>query len=143
MASSEQVKQYIASWLQLGRSILVEDNGDTRGISAAKVIEGDRYTQDFEEIWQLISTSKSDRSYLQGTNETVAQLLAPSWEIVHCSLCNMLIALPQVGAKAAPCPCHDLSGWPDNNLPIPTGAHDSQFSLQKICQRLNISNTND
>ncbi|PSB01280.1 hypothetical protein [Merismopedia glauca] len=143
MASEQQVKQYIASWLQLGRKILVNDSRGILTLSAKKVVEGDRYTQEFESIWQQVSLLNSHNSYLEGTTETIAQLIAPAWEIVPCSLCNMLVATPQVVTQISSCPCHDLPNWPNNNIPVPTGAINSQVGLQEICHRLLTSHSHD
>jgi hypothetical protein len=141
MASSEQVKRYIASWLQLGRTIAIDNSSGTVTLSANKVVEGDKYTREFESIWQQVSGLNSQNSYLEGTSEPIAQLLTPRWEIVPCSVCNMLVTAPQVGIKIATCPCHDLPSWPDNSVPVPTGAINSQVTLQEIRDRLLKSNS--
>jgi hypothetical protein len=138
MASPARVKQYIASWLQLGRKIYIEDSKDAIALSPKKIVEGDRYSQEFESVWQQIAGLDSHKAYLEGTNETIAQLIAHSWEIVPCSVCNMLVATPQVGTKESACPCHDIPDWPNNNVPIPNGAIDSQSALQQICDRLTV-----
>jgi hypothetical protein len=143
MASSEQVRQYIASWLQLDKKILVDLSSGTLILSTNKVVEGDKYTQEFESIWQQVSILSPQNSYLEGTTEPIAQLLTPAWEIIPCSLCNILVAIPQVGTKVSSCPCHDLPNWPNNNIPVPTGAINSQLGLQEICRRLFISNSHD
>jgi hypothetical protein len=140
MAYPEQVKRYIASWLQLGRKISIDNSSGTVTLSASKVVEGDKYTPEFESIWQQVSGLNSQNSYLEGTNEPISQLISPSWEIVPCSICNMLVATPQVGIKHSCCPCHDLPSWPDNNVPVPTGGINSQVALQQIRDRLLASN---
>jgi hypothetical protein len=52
MASEQQIKRYLAYWLQLGKKVVIR-NGDLT-LQPQSVIAGDRYSDEFESIWQQI-----------------------------------------------------------------------------------------
>jgi hypothetical protein len=79
MASESEVRKYIAYWFQLGKKVLIRNGSEA--LLPKSVIAGDRYSNEFEECWQKILSPDSGDCYLQGTNETIAQLLTPAWEI--------------------------------------------------------------
>ena len=134
MASEQQVRQYIAAWFQLGKKVLL-GNG-TEKLLPQPVIKGDRYSPEFEECWQRIIAADPNQSYLEGTDETIAELLAPEWELILCSRCTLPIPVPTAGLPPIACPCFDLSSWPNLDLPLPRQPVDSQARLQNIRQRL-------
>lgn len=134
MASQQQVRQYLASWFQLGKKVVL-DNG-TEKLLPQPVIRGDRYSPEFEECWQRIIATDTKESYLEGTDETIAQLLAPEWELILCSRCDLPLPVPTAGLSPTACPCFDLSNWPNLELPRPRQPVDSQATLENIRQRL-------
>ena len=74
MASESEVKKYIAYWFQLGKKVLIRNGSEE--LLPKSVIAGDRYSQEFEDCWQKMFAPDSGDCYLQGTNETIAQLRA-------------------------------------------------------------------
>jgi hypothetical protein len=134
MASEQQVKSYLAYWFQLGKKVVLS-NGDL-AILPKPVMIGSRYSDEFERIWQLILSPESGDCYLESTNETIAQLLTPGWEIDPCARCEMPIPLKSLGLPPEVCPCCDLPTWPNTELPIPRNGVCSQRSLSGICDRL-------
>jgi hypothetical protein len=134
MASSNQVKKYLAYWFQLGKKVLIRGGRDT--LLPQPVISGDRYSQQFEECWSQIQSSNSGDCYLEGSDQTIAELLTDQWELEDCSRCAMPIPVQSVGLPALTCPCHDLSGWPNQELPQPRSPIDSTERLNDIRQRL-------
>jgi len=134
MASPQQVKDYLASWLQLGKSIRVGLQQEPHFIQ--QVVQGERYSSEFESLWQYIQSAESGECCLDGVEPTVAELLTDQWDITDCSRCQMPLSLPIAGIASPECPCHDLPNWPNNELPQPRTPVDSTGHLQSIYQRL-------
>lgn len=134
MANEKDVKKYLAYWFQLGKGVVIA-NG-VANLLPQPVYRGDLYSQEFEECWQRIISLESGDCYLEGTNETIAQLLTPAWEIIPCGRCNMPIPIRNVGMPAEVCPCSDLPGWPNTDLPAPRSAVNNQERLIGIRDRL-------
>ncbi len=133
MASEEKVKEYLAYWFQLGKKVLGKNN---ETISPKSVINGYVYSEEFEKSWKKIVSSGSNDYHLEGTSETIADLLSPTWNIVSCVRCDMPVPTIERGIKAPECPCHDLPLWPNTSLPQPRSPKDSQKHLNSIRKRL-------
>lgn len=73
MAAQDQVRQYLAYWFQLGKKVFIK-NGEA-ALLPQPVIRGDRYSDEFEECWQQISSLHSKDCYLEGTDQSIAELL--------------------------------------------------------------------
>lgn len=134
MASQHQVRQYLAYWLQLGKRVFLQNGSEA--ILPKPIISGGRYSVEFEECWQKILSPESGDCYLEGTSETIAELLKPAWEIESCARCSMPIPLRRAGMPAENCPCFDLSNWPDQEKPQPRAPINTQAHLLDICSRL-------
>jgi hypothetical protein len=134
MASENQVKKYIAYWFQLGKKVLIRNGSEA--LLPQPVITGDRYSNEFEECWQKIISPDSPDSYLQGTHETIAQLLTPTWDISPCASCAMPLPLRQVGMPPELCPCNDLKNWPNTEMPQPRSPVSTKSQLSGIRDRL-------
>jgi hypothetical protein len=133
MASEHQVKQYLAYWFQLGKPVLVQ--GQDTGLLPVPVIQGDRYSPAFEACWQQILGIKDD-CYLEGTSQTIADLLSPVWELNPCSRCSMPVPVRSVGVADLSCPCIDVPDWPNTEIPAPRLPISSQQQLLDIRKRL-------
>ncbi len=133
MASEDQVKRYLAHWFQLGKRVL-RHNGDA--ILPDPIIKGDRYSEEFEQCWQTLLDHQSGDCYLEGTSETIQELLSPRWEISSCSRCQMPVPMIDLGLQSGLCPCNDLSGWPNNELPTPREPINSKDKLNFLAHRL-------
>jgi len=134
MASANEVKKYLAHWLQLGRKIYIH-NGD-RSLSPSPVIEGHRYSKAFEDCWQTLVSDESGDCYLEDTDQTIAELLTPKWDIILCCRCVMPIPMTVGSMETKTCPCINLSSWPNLDLPLPRSPVDNQAMLSRIGQRL-------
>lgn len=134
MASEYQVRKYIAYWFQLGKKVLIRNGSEA--LLPKSVIAGDRYSQEFEECWQKIISPDSGDCYLQGTKETIGELLTPAWEMSPCARCAMPVPLRDSGMPAECCPCNDLAHWPNTEIPQPRSPVSSQLQLSGICDRL-------
>jgi hypothetical protein len=134
MASANLVRQYLAYWFQLGKKVFT-GNGQEAFLPQT-VLKGAYYSREFEECWLRISSSESGDCYLEGTSETIAQLLTPEWEIIQCARCPMPLPVRTVGMPAASCPCHDLPSWPNTEIPMPREPVSSQNHLNSIRHRL-------
>lgn len=134
MADANEVRKYLAYWFQLGKHVLIRNGKES--LLPQPVIQGDRYTQEFEECWQKVTSPDSGDCYLEGTEETVAQLLTPGWVLAPCARCNMPVPIRNIGVQASACTCNDLPNWPNTELPAPRSPVNSQAQLMEICERL-------
>ena len=134
MASEQQVKRYLAYWFQLGKKVVIH-NGDSV-VLPQSVIAGDRYSDEFEKIWQLILSPESGDCYLEATHQSIAELLTPKWEIEPCVRCEMPVPLINIGLPPEVCPCNDLPTWPNTEIPAPREPISNQTQLREIRARL-------
>jgi hypothetical protein len=139
MASKQEVKQYLAYWFQLGKRLVI--GNEETSLLPQPVYRGDRYSQEFEECWQRIISLEAGDCYLEGTRETIRELLTPAWEMMPCSRCTMPVPMRNVGMPAEACPCNNIAGWPNTEIPAPRYPVDSKQVLIGIRDRLreNIS----
>jgi len=138
MASQEEVKQYLAYWFQLGKKVVL-GNGAER-LLPQPVIRGASYSPEFEQCWQQIISPRSGDCYLEGTQETIAELLTPTWDLTSCGRCEMPVPMRGVGMPNLLCPCNDLPNWPNTELPYPRQPVDTQAQLEEIRSRLLAKN---
>jgi hypothetical protein len=134
MASSTAVKQYLAYWFQLGKKLIIANQD--KAICPTKVVNGDRFSAEFEECWQVASNPTTGDCYLQGTQYTIQDLLSPKWEITNCARCDMPVPMIETGVQSSACVCDDLDNWPNNQLPTPRNPINNQLQLSQINQSL-------
>ena len=133
MASEQAVKQYLAYWFQLGKKVVI---GGGKALLPQPIVQGDAYSQEFENCWQQITSPDAGESYLEGTPETIRELLTDTWQMMPCARCTMPVPLLDVGIASLVCPCNDLSNWPNPALPSPRSPVSSQAKLTDIRDRL-------
>lgn len=133
MASAQEVRQYLAYWFQLGKKIVISNSQD---LLPRSVIQGDHYSPEFEDCWRQILANNLSNCYLEGTEETIAALLSPVWDITGCARCNMPVPIRNVGMPPLACPCNDLSNWPNTEVPAPRSPVQTQVQLADIRERL-------
>ena len=133
MASQQEVKQYLAHWFQLGKSVVCPKRQET--IRPEEIFQGHHYSTEFEKCWQKILSTDAD-CYLEGTEQTIQQLLSPAWEIIDCPRCELPIPITVAGIASPVCTCFDLSGWPNNELPCPRLPVNTTTHLHRLRQRL-------
>lgn len=136
MASPTEVKTYLAHWFQLGKA--VKSDSDTVRYQPKQVIQGERFSPDFETCWAEIIAAKGEALYLEGTDQTIAELLSPSWDVVSCSRCEMPVPIAQTKIETHPCPCNDLASWPNEEIPrprLPVSTHDHLGQMAKRMKR--------
>ncbi len=143
MATKHEVRRYLAYWFQLGKKVMT-GNG-AASLLPQPVIEGDRYSEEFEKCWLQILSPETGDCYLEGTHETIAELLTPAWDMLPCSRCEMPVPMRNLGMPALACPCNDLSTWPNTELPAPRDPVNNQEQLMAIRVRLEnkIASTNN
>ncbi|MBD2136188.1 hypothetical protein H6F32_00995 [Anabaena sp. FACHB-1237] len=134
MANKHEVKKYLAHWFQLGKKVVIENGKEI--VSPKTILKGDRYSPEFEECWHKIMSSRTSDCYLEDTQETIADLLTPAWEMVECGRCMMPVPIKTLGLPALLCPCYSLYTWPNQELPQPRCPVNSQEQLLKIHNRL-------
>ena len=134
MASEQAVKQYLAYWFQLGKKVVIGSSGKT--LLPQPIMQGVGYSQEFENCWQQITSSNARDSYLEGTPETISELLTDTWQVMPCARCTMPVPLLNVGIAPLLCPCNDLSNWPNTELPQPRSPVNSQAKLTDIRDRI-------
>ena len=133
MASNEQVKRYLAHWFQLGKCVICPKQQET--IRPQAIFRGDCYSAEFEKCWEKILHTDAD-CYLEGTEQTIQQLLSPAWEIIECPRCDLPIPMTVAGVSSPVCTCFDLSGWPNDELPSPRVPANTTTHLHRLRQRL-------
>lgn len=135
MASRTLVKTYLAQWMQMGKSVhLVQQNKE---IFIHKIIQGEKYSSGFNQLWLEISTTKAQEAYLNGTDQTISDLLSNRWEIIPCARCNLLLPCLDMGArKPISCPCDDLIGHPNLDSIAPHPPIKTLNHLDNLCDRL-------
>lgn len=136
MASQQEVKQYLAYWFLVGKKVYVNNGQVVR--QPQSVLERDRFSREFEACWQEILSPESGHCYLQGTEQTVEELLSDQWEVEPCTRCQMPIPLKNSGVKTGACPCIDLDNWPNEDLPLPHLPVDNQKHLSAMASRLQV-----
>ena len=146
MASATQVRTYLAYWFQLGKK-LIWSNGKAE-LLPKQIIQGDRFSNEFEACWQKIMSVEGRDCYLEGSSETVADLLSPAWDISSCARCTMPVAMVESGVPSLDCMCSDLDNWPNNELPAPRSPVNNYVHLNRIRTRLqnksgNLSETRE
>jgi len=134
MAAPDLVKRYLALWLQLGKRIASIDG--CRHWQPAATLHGDRYAPEFERCWQEMINDYRGACYLEGTNQTLAELLSPAWDIVGCARCPIPVPMHLSGPQPDSCPCADRPLWPNLDLPTPRAPLSSQDRLSRIRDRL-------
>jgi len=134
MASPNEIKTYLAHWFQLGKQVLSDDGQDS--YKPKTIIHGDRFSPEFEECWQAIIDAEGKALYLEGTDQTIAELLSPSWEVINCARCEMPVPIPQVERAERLCPCNDLPSWPNEDVPKPRLPINSNQKLNSLRKRL-------
>lgn len=135
MATHTEVKNYLAYWFQLGKRVVSDDGRLSYG--PGRIIQGDRFTPEFEDSWEAILEKEGKSLFLEGTDQTIAELLSPAWDVVSCARCSMPVPIPQVEISAHPCPCNDMDGWPNEEIPkprLPVSTHNHLYYLKKRMQ---------
>ncbi|MEO0947216.1 MAG: hypothetical protein AAFY11_03560 [Cyanobacteria bacterium J06641_5] len=134
MAAPDLVKRYLALWFQLGKRVASIDG--CRHWQPATTLHGERYAPEFERCWREMINDYRGACYLEGTSQTLAELLSPAWDIVGCPRCPIPIPMRPSGAQPDACPCDDRPLWPNLDLPAPHAPLSSQDRLARICDRL-------
>jgi hypothetical protein len=142
MATKQDVKRYLAYWFQLGKKVVI--NNGAASLLPKVMIVGDRYSDEFEECWQTILSSGAEGCHLEGTHETIAELLTLAWDMLPCGRCSMPVPVRNMGMPPLACPCNDLPTWPNTELPAPRSPVHNQDQLIVIRDRLlNLTSTNN
>ncbi len=136
MATQEQVRRYLAYWFQLGKQIHIQNGQDA--MLPNPVIQGDRYSAEFEKCWSYILSPESGICYLDGAPQTIDDLLSSKWDISPCARCDMPVPMIVMGPSDSSCPCSDLPNWPNNELPSPREPVNNQAQLSKLRDRLSV-----
>lgn len=134
MADPTHVKQYLAHWFQLGKRVIV-DNG-RKTLFPSPIFSGDRYSIEFEDCWREVLDPANGDCYLEGTEQTIQDLLSSSWDVHPCARCELPVPMKVAGFLAMVCPCHDLENWPNSDLPSPQLPANNRQHLDRIRQRL-------
>lgn len=133
MAAEIEVKEYLAYWFQLGKGVVLPKS--QRILLPTPIFEGMGFSRQFEQYWQQILQSEED-CYLEGTEQSIQELLSPGWEMINCARCTLPIPVSRVHPPSCLCPCADLSTWPNSELPLPKLPIASNQYLRCLQKRL-------
>ena len=135
MASRTLVKNYVAQWMQMGKTVSLSAQG--KQVHIYKILQGEKYSSSFNKLWDEISTSKAQEAYLSGTDQTISDLLDNKWEIIACARCNLLVPSVDIGPRTPVCcPCDDLPNHPNLDLVAPHVPVILASQLDDLCDRL-------
>jgi hypothetical protein len=135
MASRTLVKNYVAQWMQMGKTVSLSTQGEQ--VHIYKIVQGEQYSPSFNKLWDEISTTKAQEAYLSGTDETISDLLNSKWEIIACARCNLLVPSIDMGPRVPVCcPCDDLAGHPNLDSVVPHVPITLASRLDDICDRI-------
>lgn len=134
MASQQQVKEYLAYWLQLGKRVVVCNGEKIYG--SVPVLQGHTYSPIFEDCWAQILAVDGRDCYIEGTTVTVHELMSSAWDISDCSRCSIPVGNPVIFCDQHPCPCSDLMHWPNDEAPRPHLPINSKPHLNNLKDRL-------
>ena len=135
MASPREVQNYLAYWFQLGKSVHIKNGRSLQ--RPIPVLEGHQFSRAFQACWREIMAVKGRDCYLDGSQETIEQLLSPQWEITDCARCSIPTAIPVVMPVAQLCPCGDIDTWPNDELPAPHMPINNNEHFSRLKTRLN------
>jgi len=116
--------------------------GGRESVLPSPVIQGSQYSAAFEDCWIRLLSPESGDCYLEGTSQTISELLSSRWEISGCARCNMPVPMIDLGTQVNACPCADLDNWPNLDLPVPRSPVDTDAQLQRIRDRLGVAKQN-
>ncbi len=135
MALPTQVKTYLSYWFQLGRGVRMPLGAGL--VKPAAVLADGGYSPEFETLWQqLMQPQMAASSYLDGTEQTIAQLLAADWDIQDCARCRLPVPIQVTGLPPQSCPCDAMPNLPNIAEIPPRLPIDSQAALRRLCERL-------
>ncbi|MEO0540817.1 MAG: hypothetical protein AAFZ80_08110 [Cyanobacteria bacterium P01_A01_bin.105] len=134
MATEQDVKHYLACWLQLGKRVFLPNRQEPCRLDT--VLHGDRFSEAFEHCWSIIQAAQGRNCHLEGTDVTFDQMFSGAWEIDQCARCGMTVPIPNVLYNGMLCPCSDLEGWPNDELPRPRLPQGDNPHLKRIADRL-------
>lgn len=134
MASTSQIRQYLAHWFQLGKQVVVEPMGTP--YCPKPVNTGNHYSPEFEACWAALVAAGLEHCYMENTTRSLAELATPTWDITACYRCSMPIAQSVGGMSPVDCPCSDQSNWPNLELPSPQSPQDWTKRIQSLGDRL-------
>lgn len=114
MATVADVKHYLATWFQVGKRVEMQGPQGSRSVYPDSVLGAESgYSPEFEQCWEWIQ-AHAQHCHLQGTSETVAELLSGAWDLPDCARCRLPVPMSTRGSLAAKsCPCADIAHWPN------------------------------
>lgn len=134
MAAAETVRAYLACWFQLNKGMVHHPSGQRW--CPQPVLAGEMYSPAFEATWEAMTTAGREACYLEGTPQTLADLLSPAWEVTACGRCQMPVPMPIGRRVGVACPCADLPLWPQFDLPQPHAPVQTDLHLARIQRKL-------
>jgi len=133
MANATEVKDYLGYWFQLGKGVVFPKS--QKIVLPDPIFSQQYFSAAFEDCWQSIVTSAED-CYLEGTEQTLRELLTPEWEIISCARCALPVPTSRTHVPSCLCPCVDLDSWPNLELPQPRLPLNRVLSLRKVHSHL-------
>jgi len=134
MASPEQVKIYLAQWFQVGKKLVVR-NGE-QSYCPSPILQNGRYSDTFEQFWHFLNSPDAGVCYLEGTEQTLQDLLSSGWDLYTCPRCQLPVPISKFSWLCTACPCSDMNNWPNLHLPLPHLPVNTHCCLRDICSRL-------
>ncbi|NKB18516.1 MAG: hypothetical protein HC770_11595 [Pseudanabaena sp. CRU_2_10] len=118
----------------MGKKVFIQSQNKLVGVKC--VVRGESYTNEFEQLWAEISDPRSGDVYLDGTDESIQELLSPKWEVVSCARCEMPIPIGMGPQAAQICPCNNFGCYPNLEAIAPREPVITAKHLSSIMSRL-------
>jgi hypothetical protein len=139
MAARTLVKNYLAQWMQMGKSVSLSNHGED--IRIYKILQGEKYSPLFNKLWDEIIAHKTEEAHLSGTGQTISDLLSNKWDIIACARCNLLVPCIEMGPRVPVCcPCDDLPNHPNLDSISPHVSVTLAEHVDELCDRLETLN---
>lgn len=133
MANATEVKDYLGYWFQFGKGVVFPKSQTI--VLPDPIFAEQHFSDAFEACWQRILTSPED-CYLEGTEQSLRELLTSEWELIRCARCSLPVPTSFAHIPSCLCPCVDLESWPNSELPQPRLPLNRVLSLRKVHNRL-------
>ncbi len=133
MATPAHVRDYLSAWFQLGKAVVADEPNGSRRILPNHVLNQSGLSTVYETVWAYIQ-SHATQCHLEGTEQTIADLLSDSWDLEDCYRCGILAPIPTRGRcqSLGPCPCADLAYWPSDETLPPRPANERFNNLSRL-----------
>jgi hypothetical protein len=126
MATKEEIKRYIAQWMDLGNKV----STPVGNLFVSKVYDHKTYSEEFNKLW-LYLWNRKERCRMEYTSQTIEEL-ERRWFLSRCGECKMevmLITCPSINARNT---IPDLGQCPGSELCLHRKAEKEKVKVKDL-----------